>query len=66
MKMSFKISMEERIRIVLLFGKFECYNEVRRQWSNHFTTEAPDKRTISSIVTKFKETGSVQDLPRSG
>ena len=64
--MSFKLSTEERIRIVLLFGKFECFNEVRRQWSNHFSSQAPDERTISNIVTKFKQTGSVLDLPRSG
>ena len=64
--MSFKLSTEERIQIVLLFGKFECFNEVRRQWSNHFSSQAPDERTISNIVTKFKQTGSVLDLPRSG
>ena len=61
-----KLSTEERIQIVLLFGKFESFNEVQRQWGNHFSSQAPDKRTISSIVTKFKQTGSVLDLPRSG
>ena len=64
--MSFKLSTEERIQIVLLFGKFECFKEVRRHWSNHFSSQAPDERTISNIVTKFKQTGSVLDLPRSG
>ena len=63
--MRFKLSTEERIQIVLLFGKFESFNEVQCHWSNHFSSQASDKQTISSIVTKFKQTGSVLDLPRS-
>lgn len=64
--MSSRLTTEERIQIVLLFGKYESFSEVQRQWANHFSSQAPDRRTISGIVAKFKQTGSVLDLPRSG
>ena len=62
--MNSRLSIEERIQIVLLYGKFVNYSEIKRQ--RHFTTEVPHIRTIRNLVTKFKETGSVQDLARSG
>lgn len=64
--MTSKLSIEERIQIVLLHAKFENFQEVRRQWKNHFTTPPPQVKTIQKLVTKFKETGSVHDRERSG
>ena len=59
-------TIEERIQIVLLYAKFENFSEVQRQWTNYFNTPEPDRRTISNLVNKFKETGSVHDRERSG
>lgn len=59
-------TIEERIQIVLLYAKFENFSEVQRQWTNHFNTPEPDRRTISNLVNKFKETDSVHDRERSG
>lgn len=64
--MASRRSLEERIEIVLLFAKFDNIEEVRRQWKNHFATEAPSRETIRSLMDKFKETGSVEDYERPG
>jgi hypothetical protein len=64
--MSSRFSIQERIEIVLLYAKFDNFEEVRRQWKKHFTSEAPNVRAISSLVTKFRETGSVHDRDRPG
>ena len=61
--MATRRSLEERIQIVLLYGKFENFSEIRRQWKHNFTSEAPSVETISAIVKRFKETGSLADLP---
>lgn len=59
-------TLEERIQVVFLYAKFENYEEVRRQWKNHFSTPAPHWDTLTAIVAKFRESGSVEDQPRSG
>ena len=64
--MSETLSQEKKIKIVLLFGKYENAEEVRRDWKNHFESEPPARSTIHYVVNKFKETGSVHDRPRSG
>jgi transposase len=64
--MSSRLSLEERVQVVLLYAKFESFVEVQRKWRNHFDTEPPSKPTILSLVEKFKETGSVHDRHRSG
>jgi len=64
--MSLRLSVEEKIQIVLLYAKYENIQEVKRQWKNHFATAAPVDETIRNIVKKFKETGSVHDRERSG
>lgn len=60
------LSLEEKIQIVLLYGKFENFHEIIRQWKNQFTTRPPHEQTIRNVVNKFKETGSVHDRERSG
>ena len=52
--------IDERIDIVLLFAKLESYTLLRR-WEN-----IPSEKTIRRIFQKFKDTGSVHDLSKSG
>ena len=52
--------------MIQLYYKFENFEAVRRDWKNHFATDTPSINAIRNIVNKFSETGSVQDLPRSG
>lgn len=61
-----RLSLEEKIQIVLLYGKFGNFQEIIRQWKNQFTTRPPHEGTIRNVVNKFKETGSVHDRERSG
>ena len=65
-KVKIRRSVEEKIQIVLLNAKYGSFIDVRRQWKNHFATKPPCDETISNVVRKFKETGSVHDLERSG
>lgn len=58
--------LEERIKIVLLYAEFHCYEEVRRQWSSFFHSSPPTIETIKAVFDRFEQTGSVADLPRSG
>lgn len=58
--------VEERIEMVLLYAQFRCYEEVRRQWPSRFNSSPPTIETIKGVFERFKETGSVADLPRSG
>lgn len=64
--MALRLSLNEKIHIVLQHAKFENAQEVIRQWTNHFTTQPPHERTIRNLVAKFKETGSVHERERSG
>ena len=48
LKMNSELSTEGGIQILLLFEKFESFNEVRDQWNNHFSSQEPDTRTISN------------------
>ena len=52
--------------MVLLYAQFQNYEEVRRQWHFHFATSPPKFTTIKAVFERFQQTGSVEDLPRSG
>ena len=52
--------------MVRLFSKFENAHEVQRRWEHHFDTAFPALSTISAVNQRFDETGSVEDLARSG
>lgn len=58
--------LEKRIKIVLLYAEFHCYEEVRRQWPSFFHSSPPTIETIKAMFDRFEQTGSVADLPRSG
>lgn len=64
--MSGKLSLEERIQVILLYAKFESSDQVQREWRKQIGTQPPSKPTILDLVAKFKETGSVNDRERTG
>lgn len=64
--MNSRLSIEEKVKIIKLHAKFENCEEVRRQWKKCFSSEPPKAETISRLVKKFEETGSVHDRDRSG
>ena len=57
---------DERVAIVRLFSKFGNATDVQRLWNNYFDTPPPHLTTISSINKKFDESGTIENLPRSG
>lgn len=59
-------SLDERIQMVILYSKFENANEVLRQWKNYSDSPTPTRQKVLSVFNKFKESGSVQDIDRSG
>jgi transposase len=64
--MSGKLSLEERIQVILLYAKFESSDQVQKEWRKQIGTQPPSKPTILDLVAKFKETGSVNDRERTG
>jgi hypothetical protein len=64
--MSVSRTTEERAAMVRLFSKFDNAHEVQRQWKHHFDTTPPAVSTILAVNQRFDETGSVEDLHRSG
>ncbi|KAJ8946464.1 hypothetical protein NQ318_004510 [Aromia moschata] len=61
--------MTQRIQILVFIG---CGNKTRAQQEvcNLFNAKYPDnpitQSTVSKIESKFRETGDVKDLPKSG
>ena len=64
--MARRLTTEEKIEIVLLYGEYRNFHQVQRRWKDRLSSQPPDVATISSIVKKFKETGSVHDRNKSG
>ncbi|CAF2008707.1 unnamed protein product [Rotaria magnacalcarata] len=65
--MSLTRTTKKRVAMVVrLFSKFENAHEVQRKWKHHFDTPPPALSTISAVNQRFEETGSVEDLQRSG
>lgn len=61
-----RLSTELKIRIVLLYAKLESVSMVQTALKAEKVKEIPTPKTIRSIYKKFCETGSVDELPRSG
>ena len=61
------LTLEERVEIILLCGR---ENWSQRTVTAEFNIRHPNRQvqqsTVSRLLNKFKETGSVADLPRSG
>lgn len=65
--MSGKLSMEQRVEIILLFGRYENYSETAREFNRrHSNVSEITPMTVSRCVKRFKETGSVLDKYRTG
>ena len=62
------LSKEERIELVLLSGrKIWSYRKIAEEFNLRHPHRQPFYfTTVGKLVTKFKETGSVLDKPRSG
>ena len=60
------MDLNERVDIVLLMAKLDSVTLVRRELQRRNWESIPCNNTMRSIFRKFKETGSVNDLPRSG
>ena len=60
------LTVEERIRIVILMAKLESVTSVERHLKKEGVMNIPAHKSMRSIFTKFLETGSVLDAPRSG
>lgn len=60
------LTVEDRIQVVLLMAKFESTTLVERHMKNEGVSNIPTHKTMRAIFSKFRETGSVLDAPRSG
>ena len=60
------LTLKERINIVILMAKLESVTMVERQLKKEGAANIPTHKHMRSIYAKFKETGSVEDSPRSG
>ena len=64
-----RLSVSERVEIVeLYFEHGRSATEVQRKWSTKYGRHCriPHRETINEIVNRFRESGSVNDRPRSG
>jgi len=57
-----RYSIDERVFMVLEYGKTENYREVQRRFGSHFKTkDLPSSHTIKRAYENFVATGSVED-----
>ena len=63
--MSSYITAEDRVRIVLLYAKYESWVMVRCQWSRQSPARTPGVVSMRRIFNKFMETDSIHNQERS-
>jgi hypothetical protein len=61
--MSVRRTLDDRIKIILMYGKYGNYTEINRLWEGD---NKPNRSTISSTVKRFLQTGSVEEASREG
>jgi len=61
-----RLSLEIKIRIILLMAKLESVTLVRRTLKQEKWEIIPERKTLTKFYAKFCSTGSVEDLDRSG
>ena len=59
-------TIDERIQIVLLIAKLESYTLLKRYLQSQGWDNIPSEKTVRQVFQKFKDTGNVHDLPKSG
>ena len=60
------LTTQERIYIVFEYHSLQSVVSLQRKWRHDFSTTTPSDKSILSLYTKFKVTGSVADAKRSG
>jgi len=60
------LSVQQRVEIVLLMAKLESVTSVRRTLQGKNWKSIPSENTIRNVFSKFKETGTVHNLPKQG
>ena len=60
------LTKEIKIRIVLLFAKFESVTAVKRALISEGWKESPAYNSFRSFYNRFCQKGSIEDLPRPG
>lgn len=59
-----RYTKEKRVFMVTKYHRFQSSLKVQQAWDKKYPGEkSPTARTILANVKKFKETGSIQDLP---
>ena len=64
--MAARRSLDDKVLMIFLYGKFENYNMVSREWNKHSDTPPPKSETVANVVKHFKDSGNVDELQRSG
>ena len=59
-----RLNKKIKIRIVLLFAKFESVTAVKRALISEGWKESPADNSIRSVYNRFCQNGSIEDLPR--
>lgn len=62
----FKMDTDQRIEVVILMAKLESVTLVRRELQRQKWADIPHENTIRNLFNKFKSTGSVHDITKSG
>lgn len=65
-KINSLLSLEEKIKIIFIYGKLSDFGAIRRDCKNHFDTEKLSDSTIRRLANKLEETDSVHDRNRPG
>ena len=60
------VSIEIKIKIILLMAKFESGTIVKRKLQSDFGKSTPAEHGIRTMFGRFCEIGSVEDRSRSG
>ncbi|GBN28013.1 hypothetical protein AVEN_82000-1 [Araneus ventricosus] len=60
------VSIEQKAQCVLSFHETKSSINVQRAFQHCYERNPPDTKSIKRRYEKFKETGSITDLPRSG
>ena len=63
--MSTRLTKKQKIAILKWLRKSESVTFVQREFQRHFQSKPSTYPAITSLVKKFNETGSVEDLLRS-
>ena len=61
-----RLTILEKVDLILLFGKHDNITEVWRQFAEKHRKCPPKRDTITALLKKFKQTGSVSDAKRRG